>query len=394
MLLLGLTASLLAALLTREVLRRRRLAELEGRRLGELQSRLEESRQWLGLHHRACSLIQEGLVVTDSSGAILSCNEAYVAITGYAEEELLGRNPRIMNSGYQSTAFFASLWEEPLDNDCWEGEIWNRRRSGEVYPAWMRMAVVRDGDGGPSHSIAALSDQTLLREKDRQLQHAGFHDPLTRLPNLPMAEMRLGQLCQRSQPPVVIWIELEGIKRIEESFGPAQGDRLGRRVGAEDLLAQVGRSEFLIVQAQEPGDATALQAAGTLMDALTAPAAGAGELDLALSAWAGVSNFPQDSTEPETLLLFAATALGQARRRGPQAVLRYAAEMTMRSRYRLAIEAQLQRAVDANQLELLYQPQVTGTGALLGPSPCCAGAVRPSVPSRRWSSCPSPKPAT
>lgn len=92
-LLLGLTASLLAALLTREVLRRRRLAELEGRRLGELQSRLEESRQWLGLHHRACSLIQEGLVVTDSSGAILSCNEAYVAVTGHAEEELLGRSP-------------------------------------------------------------------------------------------------------------------------------------------------------------------------------------------------------------------------------------------------------------------------------------------------------------
>ncbi|MBD2549296.1 diguanylate cyclase [Microcystis elabens FACHB-917] len=307
-----------------------------------------------------------------------------------------------MNSGYQSTAFFASLWEELLDNDRWEGEIWNRRRSGEVYPALMRMAVVRDGDGGPSHSIAALSDQTLLREKDRQLQHAGFHDPLTRLPNLPMAELRLGQLCQRSQPLVVIWIELEGIKRIEESFGPAQGDplvqtavdRLGRRVGAEDLLAQVGRSEFLIVQAQEPGDPTALQAAGTLMDALTAPAAGAGELDLALFAWAGVSRFPQDSTEPETLLLFAATALGQARRRGPQAVLRYAAEMTVRSRHRLAIEAQLQRAVDLDQLELLSQPQVTGTGALLGPSPCCAGAVRPSVPSRRWSSCPSPKPAT
>ncbi|MCP9798001.1 EAL domain-containing protein [Cyanobium sp. Lug-B] len=372
-LLLGLTTSVLAALLTRELLRRHRRAEQEGRRLGELRSQLEESLHWLGLHRRACSLIQEGIVVTGGDGAILCCNEAYVRITGYPEEELVGRNPRIMGSGYQSKGFYAALWEQLLASGHWEGEIWNRRRTGEVYPAWIRMGVVRDGSGAPSHYIAALADLTVLREKDRQLEYLGFHDPLTRLPNLQMAELRLGQLCQQDQPLLVIWIELDGIKRIEESFGPAKGDRfvqiavdrLGHFVGPADVLAQVGRSEFLIVHALEPADATALQTASALMAALTDPTASEG-VDLALSAWAGVSCFPQDAREPETLLQFAATALAQARRQGPQAVLRYAAEMTVRSRHRLAIEAHLQRAVDADQLQLHYQPQVDGQGALLG----------------------------
>ncbi|MEA5410360.1 EAL domain-containing protein [Synechococcus sp. BA-120 BA3] len=373
-LLLGLTTSLLAALLTREVQRRRRLAEQEGRSLGELRSQLEDSLQWLRLHRQACSLIQEGLVVTDRDGAILACNEAYVAITGYPEEELVGRNPRILNSGYQSKEFYAALWEQLLANDRWEGEIWNQRRSGEAYPVWMRMGVVRDGAGDPSHYIAALADLTALREKDRQLEYLGFHDPLTRLPNLQMAELRLGQLCQQSQPLAVIWIELDGIKRIEESFGQAKGDRLvqvavdrlKRFVGPTDVLAQVGRSEFLIVHALDPADPTALETARALMAALTDSMAPEGVLELALAAWAGVSCFPLDSREPENLLLYAATALGQARRQGPLAVLRYSAEMTVRSRQRLAIEAHLQRAVEAGQLELLYQPQVDGQGTLLG----------------------------
>ncbi|WP_158219502.1 GGDEF domain-containing phosphodiesterase [Synechococcus sp. BO 8801] len=373
-LLLGLTTSLLAALLTRELQRRRRLAEQEGRSLGELRSQLEDSLQWLRLHRQACSLIQEGIVVTDRDGAILACNEAYVAITGYPEEELVGRNPRIMSSTYQSEGFYAALWEQLLANDRWEGEIWNQRRNGEVYPVWMRMGVVRDGSGAPSHYIAALTDQTVLREKDRQLEYLGFHDPLTRLPNLQMAELRLGQLCQQAQPLVVIWIELDGIKCIEESFGQAKGDqlvqlavdRLGGFVGPAAVMAQVGRGEFLIVQALEATGPTALETARTLMAALTDPKAPGGMLELTLSAWAGISCFPQDSREPENLLLFASTALGQARRQGPQAVQRYAAEMTVRSRHRLAIEAHLQRAVEGGQLELLYQPQVDGQGTLLG----------------------------
>lgn len=373
-LLLGLTSSLLAALLTRELRRRQRLAEQEGRSLGELRGQLEESLQWLHIYRRASSLIQEGIVVTDRDGGILRCNEAYVTITGYPEQELVGRNPRMMNSGYQTKAFYAALWEELLGSDRWEGEIWNRRRSGEVYPVWMRMGVVRDGSGDPSHYIAALSDLTRLREKDRQLEHLGFHDPLTHLPNLQMAELRLGQLCQQTQPLVVIWIELDGIKRIEESFGQAKGDqlvqlavdRLGRFVAPADVMAQVGRSEFLIVHALEPAEPTALETAATLMAALTDSIAPGGVLDLTLSAWAGVSCFPQDSREPENLLLFAATALAQARRQGPQSVLRYSAEMTVRSRQRLAIEAHLRRAVEAGQLELLYQPQVDGQGMLLG----------------------------
>ncbi|MEA5415838.1 EAL domain-containing protein [Synechococcus sp. BA-132 BA5] len=189
-----------------------------------------------------------------------------------------------------------------------------------------------------------------------------------------MAELRLGQRCQQTQPLAVIWIELDGIKRIEESFGQAKGDRLlhavverlSRFLGPTDILAQIGRSEFLIVHSLDPTDPTGIQLAGEILAGLGDPMGPAEELDLALSAWAGVSCFPQDSTEPETLVLFASTALGQARRRGTQAILRYSPEMTIRSRHRLAIEAHLQRAVEADQLELLYQPQVNGQGDLLG----------------------------
>ncbi len=373
-LLLGLATTLLAAVLSRMLRRRSLQAEREAGRLGELRGQLEESRQWLRLHRRAGALIQEGVVITDSAGSILTCNRAYSAITGYPEKELVGRNPRLMNSGYQSKSFFAALWDQLLGSGHWEGEIWNRRASGEIYPAWMRMGVVRDVDGAPSHFIASLADLTRLQEKERQLEYLGFHDPLTRLPNLQMAELRLGQLCQQAQPLAVIWIELDGIKRIEESFGQAKGDRvlqgvverLGLFVGPKDVLAQVGRSEFLIVHSLDPAEAMGLPLASTILAGLADPQGPVGAPELALSARAGLSCFPHDSREPETLLLFASTALGQARRRDAQTVLRYSAEMTIRSRHRLAIEAHLQRAVEAGELELLYQPQVDGQGDLLG----------------------------
>ncbi|MCP9868095.1 EAL domain-containing protein [Cyanobium sp. Cruz-8D1] len=373
-LLLGLATSLLAALLSQQVLRGNQAIQREALNKEAMRRNWEDTQEWFRLHRQVFSLIQEGVVITDSSGLILSCNESYGAITGYAEEELVGHNIRMMNSGYQSKAFYAALWEQLLGSGRWQGELWNRRSSGETYPAWLQIGVVRDASGAPSHYLAALADLTSLREKDRQLEYLGYHDPLTRLPNLQMAELRLSQLCQQSQPLQVIWIELDGLKRVEESFGQAKGDRLlqvvvkrlGRFVGPSDLMAQVGRSEFLIVHSLDPADPTGLQIANKIVSGLNDPMAPVETLELALSAWAGVSCFPQDSTEPETLLLFAATALGQARRQGPQAVLPYTAEMTIRSRHRLAIEAHLERAVEAGQLELHYQPQVDGQGKLLG----------------------------
>ncbi|MCT0208894.1 bifunctional diguanylate cyclase/phosphodiesterase [Synechococcus sp. CS-1332] len=373
-LLLGLTTTLLAALLTRLFLRRSHMAERGERSMEAMRRSWEASLQWFGLHRLAFSLIGEGVVITDSGGSILSCNEAYAAISGYGEEELVGRNPRLLGSGHQPPAFYKALREQLLDIGHWEGEILNRRPSGEVYSAWLRMGVLRDASGAPSHFVAAMADLTRLREKDRQLVFQGYHDPLTKLPNLQMAELRLGEMCQRPQPLVVIWIELDGIKRIEESFGQAKGDRLlqlivdrlDRFVGPTDVLAQVGRSEFLIVHTLEPADPTGPQMASRILAGLTDPTGPAQKLELALSACAGLSCFPKDSREPESLLQFASTALGQARQQGPQTILPYSAKMTLRSRHRLAIEAHLQRAVDSDQLEIHYQPQVDGQGNLLG----------------------------
>jgi len=373
-LLLGLTTTLLAALLTRQLLRRSQLAERGERSMEAMRRSWEASLQLFGIHRLAFSLIREGVVITDSDGSILSCNEAYAAISGYAEEELVGRNPRFMSAGHRSPAFYAALWEQLLGSGHWEGEVLNRRPSGELYPAWLRMGVVRDASGAPSHFVAAMADLTHLREKDQQLADQGYHDPLTQLPNLQKAELHLAEMCQGPQPLVMIWIELDGIKRIEESFGQAKGDRLvqvvvdrlGRFLGPTDFLAKVGRSEFLIVQTLEPSDPTGLQRASRILAGITDPMGTTPKLELALSAWAGLSCFPKDSREPESLLLFASTALGQARRKGPQSILHYSAEMTVRSRHRLALEAHLQRAVESGQLELQYQPQVDGQGNLLG----------------------------
>ena len=373
-LLLGLTSSVLAGLLGQQFLRGSRALEREEQHLGAMRRNWEASLEWFHLFREALSLLQEGVVITDSTGSILTCNEAYSAITGYELEELVGRNPRLMHSDNQPKAFDAALWEQLLASGRWQGEIWNRRSNGEVYPAWMQMGVVRDASGAPSHFITAMADLTRLREKDRQLEHLAYHDTLTRLPNLQIAELRLGQLCQQTQPLVVIWVELDGVKRIEESFGQAKGDqllqviveRLSRFVGPTDVIAQFGRSEFLIVHSLDPADPTGLQLASTVLAGVADPLGPVQTLELALSAWAGVSCFPEDSREPETLLLFASTALGQARRGGAQSILRYSAEMTVRSRHRLAIEAHLQRAIEAGQLELMYQPQVNGQGDLLG----------------------------
>jgi len=373
-LLLGIAATTLVVLLTRQLQQRNRRALAALRALHGIRSRQDECLQQLRVDRQAFALIQEGVVFTDRTGAILSCNEAYSAITGYTREELVGRNPSILQSGYQSHEFYADLWKQLIGSGHWEGEIWNRRRSGEIFPAWIRMGTVRDASGQPSHIVAAMSDLTSLQDKDRQIEHVGYHDRLTNLPNRQMAEVRLGQMCQNHRQLVVIWIEVDGIKRIEESFGQAQGERmlqvLVKRlegfVGPGDLLARVGGVEFLLLHGLDGSDPTGLTLARRILAGLKEPMDLGDGLELALSAWAGMSCFPENASAPEDLLQYAAMALGQARQLEPLTILNYSAEMTTSSRRRLAIETQLRRAVVSGGLELHYQPQVDGEGNLLG----------------------------
>lgn len=334
----------------------------------------EEAIERLQLSAEAFSLIEEGVVITDRQGTILTCNDAYARISGYSRVELEGQNPRILQSGYHDEAFYRQMWRTLESSGHWQGEIWNRRRNGEIYPQWMQMRVIRAAAGGVSHYLATVSDLSRMREKEKQLEYLGYHDSLTELPNLRLAQLRLTQACYAHQPLAIVWIDLDGIKRINDSFGHAQGDqvlkalvdRFAPVLGQDDLLARIGGDEFLVLCPIGRGDVAPEGFARRLLDQLRTPVQVATGLELELTACAGISLYPEHSRDPDTLLQDAATALGAAKNVGPQTIRVYDATMTVSNRRRLAIESQLQRALEKGELQLHYQPQVDAQGRILG----------------------------
>jgi diguanylate cyclase (GGDEF)-like protein/PAS domain S-box-containing protein len=313
----------------------------------------------------------DGVVVTDRNGVIKSVNPAFCKISGYDEDELVGWNANLLQSGRHDRAFFAALWESLRTEGLWQGEIWNRRRSGETYPVWLTISAVHAAGEEAGNYVATFSDISSLKASEKQLEHLAHHDALTDLPNRVVLHARLEQAISRVRRVggcgALLFLDLDRFKHVNDSLGHPAGDELLRQVSQRlrlrlrdtDTLARFGGDEFVVLldQINEPEDAA--RVAQVLIDQLDEPFILSGTQEVFVGTTIGISLFPADGELAEQLIQHADAALYDAKANGKGTYRFFTADLTRTAINRLEMESRLRRGLERNEFLLHYQPLVT-----------------------------------
>ncbi len=316
------------------------------------------------------SATQEGIVITDLEGRVEAVNPAFCAITGYEEAELLGENMRILKSNRQEPAFYQAMWQTLTLTGHWQGEIWNRRKDGEIYPEWLTISTVRDGDDAPINYVGVFLDISQIKTSEQRLQHLAQHDPLTGLPNRQLFLSRLEHALERSARQqgggAVLILDLDQFKHVNDSLGHPAGDellqvvasRLRRSLRDQDTLARLGGDEFLILLEDQRDAQGAAVVADKLLQGLALPFHISSGNEVYMGASIGICLYPQDGDHAATLIQHADSALYQAKALGRNNSCFYDEDQTRRADARLSLEAALRRGLENGEFRLHYQPQV------------------------------------
>lgn len=310
---------------------------------------------------------REGVLVSDHNGVIVHVNPALVKITGYAPEEVLGQRPNMFKSGHHGPEFYQAVFESLEKNGEWHGEIWNRRKSGEIYPQWQTIRAVRDNKDQITHYVAVFSDISAIKNTQSELMRLAHHDPLTDLPNRLLftdrAEQALAYAQRHKSGCALLMIDLDHFKIINDSMGHNVGDLLLKAVG-ERLTAVFGKG-FTV--ARLGGDEFAVlvenctqvaQAAGFAQQVLEVMK-GAFIIEthqLFISASVGISLYPNDALNAEQLLRNADSALFKAKSAGREGYALYTEELTAHAQYRIEVASDLRRALEQQELRVYFQP--------------------------------------
>ncbi|WP_338479165.1 EAL domain-containing protein [Pseudomonas trivialis] len=328
---------------------------------------LKENRERLRQAAAVFDCTREGVLVTDSGGQIVHVNRAFITITGYRREEVLGRQPSLFKSGRHSSNFYRQMFQTLESEGEWSGEIWNRRKSGEIYPQWQTIRVIHDDDGHVSHYVAVFSDISAIKDSEHELAHLAHHDPLTDLPNRLLfsdrAEQALASAQVHKRGCALLLLDLDHFKIINDSLGHNVGDQLLKRVGERlaglfgpgVTLARLGGDEFAVLAENCPQVTQAAALAHRMLAAMKDPFVFDGN-QLFISASIGISLFPGDALSAEQLLRNADSALFKAKSAGREGFALYTEELTAHAQSRVEIAGELRRALDRDELRVYYQP--------------------------------------
>jgi diguanylate cyclase (GGDEF)-like protein/PAS domain S-box-containing protein len=322
---------------------------------------------------------REGIMITSADGSILDVNDAFTRITGYQRDDVLGQNPRILKSGRQGKEFYTAMWRRLLEEGHCYGEVWNRRKNGEVYAEMQTISAVRDALGHTHQYVALFSDITTLKAHQTQLEHIAHYDALTNLPNRVLLADRLHQAMTQSQRRgqllAVAYLDLDGFKSVNDRYGHESGDQLlvalansmKQTLREGDTLARLGGDEFVAVLLDLPDVATSIPMLTRLLTAAAQPTL-MGDQMLQVSASLGVTFYPQaEDVDADLLLRQADQAMYQAKLAGKNRYQVFDAEQDRHVRGRHESLERIRDALAANEFVLYYQPKVNmRTGEILG----------------------------
>ena len=332
------------------------------------------------LADRIIETAREGVTITDPDGRITHVNPSFTRITGYDEDEVLGADPGILKSGRQSRAFYERMWSELRARGHWQGELWNRRKNGEIYPEWMSISAIRDSAGRLQNYAAVFTDLTEIRRSQEELERLQRFDLLTGLLNrdafLQTGADDLAGLADAGAACTLFALSLENLSHVDNIAGPEAtdtvlmtlSDRLARFRSEQVVrVARISRKRFALIL-RGPGDTVAIdQWATELMDAVRRPMTLDDGQRVKLAPVVGVSAFPADARSPGRLLAHAESALDRARQEGLGAYRVFRPEIEARAHRRLWLEQALADALDAGDLSVAFQPICrVGDGAIVG----------------------------
>ncbi|MCB1916171.1 MAG: EAL domain-containing protein [Rhodocyclaceae bacterium] len=312
----------------------------------------------------------EGILITDTARRIIDVNPAFEQLTGYSREEVVGLSPAVMRSGMHDDTFYRGIWDEIDRNGFWRGEIWNRRKSGELAAQLETISVVRDVRGEIKHYIGIFSDITKMVEQQNEMQHLAHHDALTGLPNRVLLSDRLQRamgLARRHENLLAVcYLDLDGFKPINDRYGHAAGDMLLVAVAARltallresDSVARLGGDEFVLLL----GDIADRADCVRVLDRLVAGLGEAYLIDeqhsVQIAASVGVALFPSDDVDADTLLRHADQAMYVAKEAGRGRYSIFDAEQGRRTRDRKNRLSRIEAGLQGNEFVLYFQPKV------------------------------------
>jgi diguanylate cyclase (GGDEF)-like protein/PAS domain S-box-containing protein len=350
----------------------------------------------LRLAERVFAHASEALMVTDQDGIIINVNQAFTQITGYLREEAIGQTPRILKSGRHDVGFYKALWATVAESGHWEGEIWDRRKNGQVYPKWLSITVMRDAAGHVVNYIGSFSDITERKAAQEKIQYLAHHDPLTSLPNRLLLRDRFNHVMEQVRRSgrciAFMFLDLDHFKRINDSLGHRVGDqllievvkRLRSTLRESDTLSRQGGDEFILIVDDIGSRDIAAQVADKIIAALGEPFR-IGEHLLTTSASIGIVLAPEDGSDFDLLMQKADTAMYASKERGRGTWCFFHPSMDELARRRLDLANSLRRALQGDEFHLLYQPQiyadsgrVFGAEALLRWQPAGGKLVSPA----------------
>jgi diguanylate cyclase (GGDEF)-like protein/PAS domain S-box-containing protein len=321
---------------------------------------------------------QEAIVVTDADNLIIDVNTAFTTITGYVRAEVLGKNPNLLSSGRQDPSFYEAMWQALREHGTWRGEIWNRRKSGEVFAEMLSISVIADHLGQVQRHVGIFSDITYFKEHEAELSHVANYDALTGVPNRRLLADRLRQaiaVAQRNGSMLAVcYIDLDGFKEVNDQHGHEMGDKLlvdiTRRLQdvlrAGDTLSRLGGDEFVMLFNGMRDESECYPVLERVLDVIAQPVVLKGA-QVVVSASIGVTLFPEDAADSDTLLRHADQAMYIAKQNGKNRFHLYDAMHDRRVRTLHEGRRRIAQGLDAGEFELYYQPkQELSSGDIVG----------------------------
>lgn len=350
----------------------------------QLQQRIEEREEARVEAQIAAAAFQThlGILITDVQGSIIKVNDTFKRITGYDEADLIGKNPRMLSSGYHSGAFYRRLWRRIAKTGNWEGEIWNKRKNGELFPEWLTISAVYSSAGVLTHYVATMSDISERKAAEQEIHQLAFYDPLTGLANrrlfMDRMDAALKELQRHQCCGALLFIDIDNFKQINDTLGHYNGDQLLQGIARTlaqmlrdtDTIARLGSDEFaVLIEGVDSSPAQTAQLAEgiahKLLMQLGKPIILAEE-SITVTGCVGITVLADSQHKVDDYLQQVDMALFQAKSNGRHSVCFFDPEMQTALLAHVKLEADLRQALVKHQWQLYYQSQVNHLGTITG----------------------------